>query len=73
VQTLLHRVDTGKWSGAALQPSALNSQATGLGATYNVFQNSMGKLVHTPPQFISYVPAPYLRPFDAGDQVPGRS
>jgi pimeloyl-ACP methyl ester carboxylesterase len=73
VQTLLNRVDTGKWSGAALQPSALNSQATGLGAKYNVFQNSMGKLVHTPPQFIRYVPAPYLRPFDAGDPVPGTS
>jgi pimeloyl-ACP methyl ester carboxylesterase len=60
VQTLLNRVSTGQWNVPA--PATMNAQAAALGAGYNIF-SSGGKVVATPPAFISYRPAPYLRPF----------
>jgi hypothetical protein len=52
-ETLVHRIDTGRWQGT--DPAAMNSQASGLGAVYNV----------APPSFIKFKPAEFPRPFDA--------
>ena len=61
VQALLSRLATGRWG--ALDPATLNSQATALGPTYNIFEvNKQVKAV--PSAFVSYSPPPYLRPFD---------
>jgi hypothetical protein len=63
VQVLLGRLGTGRWNPAALDPASLNDQAAGLGPAYNIF--AVGTSVSpTPPAFIWYRPAPYLRPFD---------
>ena len=64
-QTLLNRLHTGHWDRSALSPADLNSQATALGASYNIYSASSG-IVPTAPAFVSYRPAPYLRPFDLG-------
>lgn len=53
LQALLHRLDTGKWTGST-DTDALNASATALGPTLNV----------APPSFISFEPTPFLRPFD---------
>ncbi|HXD81683.1 MAG TPA: prolyl oligopeptidase family serine peptidase [Candidatus Acidoferrum sp.] len=62
-QTLVHRLDTGHWGSIA--PSTLNTDATGLGATFNT----------APPSFLHFQPAQFLRPFDArnaeGDRESG--
>ncbi|HVS48127.1 MAG TPA: prolyl oligopeptidase family serine peptidase [Candidatus Dormibacteraeota bacterium] len=52
-KTLVHRIDTGRWSGTSA--AALNSQATGLGSALNV----------APASFIEFKPGQFLRPFDA--------
>jgi len=62
-QTLLNRLATGRWNDKALQPSILNAQAAALGASANIF-SSGGGVVATPPAFVNYQPAPYLRPYD---------
>jgi pimeloyl-ACP methyl ester carboxylesterase len=66
-RALLHRLDTGSW--AALTPASLNSRATALGPKYNIFAVN-GQVVATPPAFIHFHPAPYLRPFNQGDPIP---
>jgi hypothetical protein len=49
----------------------LNKEAAELGASFNVFTSpATGKLVATPPAFISYTPARYLRPFDLPPALP---
>jgi pimeloyl-ACP methyl ester carboxylesterase len=65
--TLLRRLGTGKWP--SLRPRALNKSAAALGPAYNIFQSG-GKVVPTRPMFLTFHPAPYLRPFDAGSKVP---
>ena len=71
VQTLENRISTGQWSVPS--PAGMNSQAAALGPGYNIF-SSGSKVVPTPPAFISYAPARYLRPFDlfgrTGSQPP---
>jgi hypothetical protein len=52
VQTLVRRLDSGHWT---VEPNALNTAATALGAAYNT----------APASFIHFKPAPFLRPFDA--------
>ena len=52
-QTLVHRIDTGRWGST--DPATMNSQATGLGAAFNV----------APASFINFHPGQFLRPFDA--------
>jgi len=54
IGVLLNRVATGQWSVFNLDPAVLNGQAAALGTTYNSL----------PPAFTSYLPAPYLRPYD---------
>jgi pimeloyl-ACP methyl ester carboxylesterase len=62
LQNLETRVNTGKWPN--LNPSALNSAATGLGSAYNfLYINNM--VVHTPPAFLTYQPLQFLRLYDA--------
>jgi hypothetical protein len=66
--TLLQRLSTGKWP--SIRPRALNKSAAALGPTYNIFESGSG-VVPTPPMFVNYHAARYLRPFDAGSKVPG--
>jgi pimeloyl-ACP methyl ester carboxylesterase len=63
VQTLLGRVDTGRWP--QIEPVELNTAATALGPSFNIFANTQGAIVPVPPAFVEFHPAPYLRPFDA--------
>jgi len=63
-KVLLRRLATGQWSAAPHSPSVLNAQAKALGPTYNVYPNGSGTEVATPPAFLHYTPAPYLRPHD---------
>ena len=58
VQTLENRLATGRWHVPS--PAAMNDQAAALGPQLNVFTGG----VSTPPAFISYSPARYLRPFN---------
>ena len=64
--TLLQRLSTGKWP--RIRPHALNMSAAALGPAYNIFQSG-NTVVPTPPMFLNFHPAPYLRPFDAGSKV----
>ncbi len=61
VQTLENRMSTGQWNVPS--PAAMNAQAAALGPDYNIFLSG-STVVPTPPAFISYTPARYLRPFN---------
>ena len=63
VGKLVDRIDTGKWNER--DASDLNTAAAALGPEFNVFLSG-STVVATPPAFIDFVPARYLRPFDAG-------
>jgi hypothetical protein len=63
VQVLISRLGTGRWNLSALSPASLNAHAAALGPQYNIFLSG-GTVVATPPAFLRYQPAPYLRPFD---------
>jgi pimeloyl-ACP methyl ester carboxylesterase len=52
-ETLIHRINTGHWSGT--DPASMNSQAAALGPVFNV----------APPAFLRFQPGQFLRPFDA--------
>ncbi|HEX6931563.1 MAG TPA: hypothetical protein VF162_05440 [Streptosporangiaceae bacterium] len=61
VQSLLNRLDTGRWG--PLDPATLNSQAAALGAGFNIF--AVGSTIFpTAPAFLRFQPTQYLRPFD---------
>jgi pimeloyl-ACP methyl ester carboxylesterase len=62
-QVLLNRLHSGHWDSSALSPANLNSQAAALGPSYNIY-SAGGEVVPTAPAFVSYRPAPYLRPYD---------
>ena len=62
VQTLINRLDTGRWHD--VDPGDLNNAATALGPAFNIFGTSQG-VVPVPPAFIEFDPSRYLRPFDA--------
>lgn len=68
VEKLIDRLNTGRWH----EPTAaeLNASAAALGPAFNIFATSAG-VVATPPAFIDFVPSPYLRPFDLGDDDRG--
>src|SRR5262245_36278625 len=70
LQALNTRLDTGSWEN--LDPEDLNTAAHRLGAKYNVlfycylccnFEPSTG--IPMAAAFVDYVPAPFLRPYDA--------
>jgi hypothetical protein len=63
-ETLVHRVDAGKWTGTA-DPTALNSEASALGPTLNVLRAG-GTLVPTAPAYLDYEPTLFLRMYDLG-------
>jgi pimeloyl-ACP methyl ester carboxylesterase len=53
-QTLIHRLDTGKWDGST-NTDLLNQEAAALGSTLNT----------APPAFLNFEPTTFLRPFDS--------
>ncbi|HXY16145.1 MAG TPA: prolyl oligopeptidase family serine peptidase [Terriglobales bacterium] len=63
VETLLQRLETGKWPHEDV--AELNSVAAALGAGFNIFSNGQGGVVPMAPAFVDFKPRPYLRPFDA--------
>src|SRR6202166_1498899 len=63
VQTLVNRLDTGRWHD--VNASDLNKAAGAFGPGFNVFVNSQGAVVPVPPAYIEFDPSRYLRPFDA--------
>jgi pimeloyl-ACP methyl ester carboxylesterase len=54
-QTLIHRVNTGKW-GSSTSAARLEAAATALGPAYNT----------VPAAFVVFKPTKFLRPFDLG-------
>jgi pimeloyl-ACP methyl ester carboxylesterase len=62
-QVLLNRLATGRWNEQGLQPSALNASASALGSAYNIYESG-SSVVATAPEFVSYRPDVYPRPFD---------
>ncbi len=62
VETLLNRLETGHWP--SIEANLLNADAAALGPDFNIFELGT-TILPTPPAFIDYTPAPYLRPFDA--------
>ena len=62
VETLLKRLETGHWP--SIEANLLNGDAGALGPQFNIFEVGT-TVVPTPPAFIDFSPAPYLRPFDA--------
>ena len=57
LEVILRRVSTGEWQG--VDPDDLNAAASKLAPVYNF----------SPPSFIHYEPAPFLRPFNSFDEV----
>ncbi len=68
LQTLLNRLATGHWHVPS--PAGLNAEATNFGPELNVFASG-SSLVATAPEFISFTPTQYLRPFDLPPFVRG--
>jgi hypothetical protein len=62
VETLLKRLETGHWP--SIEANLLNGDAAALGPNFNIYEVGT-TIVPTPPAFIDFSPAPYLRPFDA--------
>jgi pimeloyl-ACP methyl ester carboxylesterase len=62
VQTLVNRLDAGKWHN--VDASDLNSAAAASGPGFNIFGTPRG-IVAVPPAYIEFDPSRYLRPFDA--------
>ncbi len=60
--TLVKRIDTGKWSGTP-NPTQLNAQAAALGPGFNIQFGPNSSLVPTAPAYFAYKPARFLRPF----------
>ena len=70
-RVLLHRLSTGHWTGQATNSASLNNRAAALGPKFNIFVDpTTGQPVATPPAFIHFTPAPYLRPFSLGNPIP---
>lgn len=58
-QTLIHRLDTGKWEDST-NADLLNQEAAALGPTFNTLGHGS-----VPPAFLTFEPTRFLRPFDA--------
>ncbi|HYL86903.1 MAG TPA: prolyl oligopeptidase family serine peptidase [Candidatus Angelobacter sp.] len=62
VETLLTRLQTGKWP--EVDAANLNATAAALGPGFNLFANGQGGVVPVAPAFVDFKPLRYLRPFD---------
>jgi pimeloyl-ACP methyl ester carboxylesterase len=63
VQTLLARLETGKWPD--VDASNLNAAASALGPHFNIFPDPVtGNIDLVPPGFVNFKPTRYLRPFN---------
>jgi pimeloyl-ACP methyl ester carboxylesterase len=62
VQTLINRLDTGRWQD--VDATDLNNAAAALGPGFNIFGTPQG-VVPVPPAYIKFDPNRYLRPFDS--------
>jgi hypothetical protein len=69
LQALLHRLDT-RSRGDTTAPEQLNPAAQALGPSLNLLLLSATVQAPTPPAFLGYAPAPYLRPFNLPPFVP---
>jgi hypothetical protein len=65
LQQLLHRVESGRWDDAALQPGPLNAAARAQGPGLNSFFG-----FGLPPSFEDFTPSVFLRPFSSRDTIP---
>lgn len=61
LQTLIHRLDTGRW-GDTTDPALMNQEAAAAGPALNL----------APPAFFNFRPAPFLRPFAIPERFEGR-
>jgi pimeloyl-ACP methyl ester carboxylesterase len=61
VQTLLARLETGRWP--EVDASTLNTAALSTGPAFNIFATTQGAIVPTLPAFMDFRPSAYLRPF----------
>jgi pimeloyl-ACP methyl ester carboxylesterase len=61
VQTLLARLETGRWP--EVDASTLNTAALSTGPAFNIFATTQGAIVPTLPAFVDFRPSAYLRPF----------
>jgi hypothetical protein len=61
VQTLLARLETGRWP--EVDASTLNTAALSTGPALNIFATTQGAIVPTLPAFVDFRPSAYLRPF----------
>lgn len=62
VETLLARMETGKWPD--IDAANLKSEALATGPAFNIFANTQGVVVPVPPAFVDFHTSAYLRPFD---------
>src|SRR6202790_5653635 len=62
VQTLINRLDSGRWPD--IEAGDLNNAAAALGPGFNIFAQHQ-EIVAVPPAYIDFDPSRYLRPFDA--------
>jgi pimeloyl-ACP methyl ester carboxylesterase len=66
IETMVARLDTGRWNDAALEPAALNASALQLGSGLN----ALGGLFAAAPEFARFDAGPYPRPFPKGSAAP---
>jgi len=62
MKVLLNRMSTGHWNVPS--PAELNAEAAALGPNFNIYALSSTDIVPTAPEFASFSPTRYLRPFD---------
>jgi pimeloyl-ACP methyl ester carboxylesterase len=61
LQTLINRIDTGKWGDTGSQ--ALNQAAIKLGPKFNGITQDDGTFIPVAPAYTAFKPSPFLRPF----------
>lgn len=66
IQTVLNRLDKGRWDDAALRPTVMSSRATAVGASYQHYEAQFAG----PPSSVDFSPGPYPRPFARGSTPP---
>ncbi len=67
LHTLIRRLDTGRWDSST-SPDLMNWEASQYGPAYNGVPTLSGTVITQTPAFVSYNPAPFLRPYNAFSQ-----